>query len=164
MLGVDLCKTKHFRISELTTELCFHSMQILDFCRRESQAFGFIVSLEVVDKLNGGRLEVDGENLLVQTLIHALQHGVVLCSGISHGKILLDARNAVQVHVLRNFNGIGAPRSNHFTARTYEKSVKRLAFHQFGFAIKPTEFAHFVSGEHMVHLCGDDALLRGFEE
>ena len=137
-----------------------HSVQVFYLGRREGQSFLLVISLEVFYVEDGGRLDVDGEDALVQSVIHALEHRVMFRVGRSYGKILLYTRNAVEIHVLRNLYGIGAPGSYHFAARTYEPAFQRFTFFKNGVAIEPAEFLHFIGRELTVHFRGYDALLR----
>ena len=76
----------------------------------------------------GSGLNVDGEDFLVETIVHALQHGVVFRLFALYGEVLLNTRNAVEIHILGNLYGIGAPRSNHFTARSYIPTLQLATF------------------------------------
>ena len=83
-----------------------------------------------------------GKHFLVQPLVHALKHRVVICVLVGHGEVLLDADNAFEIHVLRNLYRIGAPWCNHLTTRTNEESLyRRLRFasrcQKFCTAVKP---------------------------
>jgi len=52
-------------------------------------------------------------------MVQGLQHGVKLGLGACSREKLLDARHAHQPHVLGYLNGVGAPRRNHFAARSH---------------------------------------------
>ena len=117
--------------------MLFYVVQILYFLSRESQTFLLVVGFEVADILYGCRLDVDVEDVLVQAVIHTLQHGVVVGILRAHGEVLFDARDAPDVHVLGYFHGIGTPRSDHLAARTNEPSRKLLSFEKVGIAIQP---------------------------
>ena len=73
------------------------------------------------------RLDVDGKDVLVKTVVHTLQHRVVLGVLVVNGEILLDTLNALDAHILGNLNGIGTPRSYHLTTWTNEETFYCLA-------------------------------------
>ena len=60
---------------------------------------------------------MDGEDVLVETIIEALKHRVVVGILACHGAILLYTRNAAETHILSNLYGIRTPRCDHFAAR-----------------------------------------------
>ncbi len=97
----------------------------------------------------------DGEDLLVETIIQALQHGVVLGIRGVHREVFLDATDSLQGHVLGDFHRIGAPGSHHFTTRAYEIPTQLLIIHQLGIAVKPSKFAYFIFGKFVIRLRGD---------
>ena len=161
---VNLSKAKHFRVSELTSELFFHAVQVFDFSRRECQTFLFVVSFEVRDILDRSRLDIHGKDFLIQTLVHTLQHRVMFSILILYGEVFFDTRNAVEIHVLGNLYSICTPRRNHFTSRSYVPALQRLSLFERSSTIKPAEFIHFVVRELMVHFRGNHALLRCFKK
>ena len=138
MLGVDLRKTEHLRICQLTPQLAFHLMQVFDFLGRECQPFLFVIFFQILYIHNGCRLDINRKNILVQTFVHTLQHRVVLGMFVFHGEILFYTRNTAEAHVLSNLNGIRTPRSNHLTTRTYETTFQSVfGFHR-GTTVEPT--------------------------
>ena len=164
---VDLCEAEHLRVGQFSAQLSFHFMEVFDFLGREGQAFLLVVRIEVVNINDGCGLDVHGEDVLVESLVAALQHGVECALGIAFcggGEILFDTRNAVEIHVLRNLDGIRAPGGNHLTAWAYETALEAFAFKELCLAIEPAKFLYFFCGERMVHLGSDDALLRCLEE
>ena len=90
--------------------------------------------------LDGGRLHVDGEDFLIQALVHALQHRVVFSLLVGYGIVFLDTTDTLESHILGNLNGIGTPGSNHFPTGTDEESAQGLAFKYGSSAIEPTKF------------------------
>ena len=101
------------------------------------------------------------EYILVETVIHTLQHGIMLSLLALHGEVFFNAVDALKTHVLGDFNGVGAPRRNHFTSRAHVPSFDVLLIEHFGLAIEPAEFLHFVGTKGMIHAGGYDALSRG---
>ena len=126
VLRVDLCKAKDFAVGKRTSVLFLQLVEISHLVLAESQAFLFVVLLEVVYVLDGFRLMVDGEHILVYSVVHALQHRVVLSVLAFYGEVLLNTRNAVKTHVLSYLNGIRTPGSNHFTAWTHKEALQLL--------------------------------------
>ena len=118
-------------------------MKIFYLLRRQRKSFLFVILLKVLDVLYGLRLYVYGEDVLVQTVVHTLQHRVVLGVLVVNGEILLYTLNALDTHILGNLNGIGTPRRNHLAARTDEVSVHCLSFHKGRLTVKPTKFLNF---------------------
>ena len=84
------------------------------------------------------------EDVLVKTLVHALQHRVVLCIFRAYGEVLLNTRNAVEAHVLSYLYGIRTPWSNHFAAWTHKEALVSLTLDESGTAVKPTQFIDLV--------------------
>ncbi|CCY15508.1 unknown [Prevotella sp. CAG:755] len=119
VFGIDLCEAEHFGVCQFPAKLLLHLVEIVDFCRRERKPLLFVIRLQIVDMANRGRLNVHRENLLIQTVIHPLQHGIVVGVRARHGKVFLNTADTAEVHVLRDFNGICAPRCNHLATRTY---------------------------------------------
>ena len=116
VLGVDLGKTEDLAVGERTAVLLLQLVEISHLVLAESKTFLLVVLLEVIHVLDGFRLVVDGEHLLVDAVVHTLQHRVVVGILAVYGEVLLNTRNAVKTHVLSNLNGIRTPGSNHFTA------------------------------------------------
>ena len=133
-------------------------MQILNFFRRQRQTFLLVVFLKVVNVLDRLRLVVNSEDALVESVVHALQHRVVVGILAAYGEVFLYTRNAVQIHVLCNLNGICAPGCNHLAARAYEISAEAVVFYECGIAIKPAQFLYFLVIELMVSFGSNNAL------
>ena len=164
VLGVDLGKTEDFGVGQRTAQLLFHLMQVFYFFRTQGQTFLLVVFLQVGHVLDGLRLDVHREDVLVQSCVHTLQHRVVISVLTADGEVFLDALDALEAHVLRDFHGIGTPRSNHFTSRTHKESVEGFTVNQRGITIEPAKFLDFLFVELMVHLRGNHALFGSLEE
>ena len=158
MLGVDLCKTENLGVGQLPAVFLFYLVQVGDFLWREGESFLLVVSLNVFHKLDRLWLAVHVEDVLVQSLIHALQHRIVLGIFRFHGEIFLDTRNAFQTHVLRDFHSIGTPRSYHFASWTHIKTVYRVCLQTGSVAVKPTKFVDFFLIGLMINLSCNNAL------
>ena len=120
VLRVDLCKSEHLAVSQLAAQLTLNLVQVINLLLGESQTLLLVVRIQVINEQNRLRFDIDSKNLLVKTLVQALQHGVIFCIGISHREILLNTAYTLKTHVLGNLNGICTPRGNHFAARTYK--------------------------------------------
>ena len=138
VLRVNLGEAEDLRVSQRATVLLLQSVQVLYLLGREGQTFLFVIFLQVFHVLDGLGLDVDGEDALVKPVVHALQHLVVFGLLAAHGEILLNTRNAIEIHVLRNLNGIGRPGSDHFAARPHIVAFELLALEHGGIAIEPT--------------------------
>ena len=156
---VELRKAEYFRVSELAVKLCLNIVEVLDFFGRECQTFLLVVRFEVVNLLNSRRLKVDGENILVQTRVHARKHGVVVRILACYGEIFFNTRDTLEVHVLCNFHSIRTPWRNHLTAGTYEVTLERFAFEKRSVAVKPAKFIYFILCELVIYLSGNHGLL-----
>ena len=151
VLGVDLCKTKYLRVGQPTAHVLLHLFQVGDFLRAECQSLLLVVGFQVVDMLDGLRLNVHAEHLLRQAVVESLEHRVGLIA-VFHRDESLDAGNTREPHVLRDFHGIGAPGGHHFAARA-NKAALQIAFTgRRCLAEKPTKFTDFLRAERMVHL------------
>ena len=158
MLRVDLRKTKHLRVSQLSAQLAFHLVQVFDFLRREGKTFLLVILLQVLDVENGSRFYVHCEDVLIQAFVHALQHGVMLSILTVHREVFLDALHTFNRHVLGDFHSVGTPRSDHFTTWTYKESLQIVLAFWASFAIQPAKLIGFISGELMVYLRGNHTL------
>ena len=140
VLRVDLCEAEHLRVGQATAQVLLHLFEIGHLLGREGKTLLLVILGQIVDVYNRSRLNVDEEELLVQSLVHALQHGVILGLLACHGVVLLDTCDALDTHVLGNLHGIGTPRGDHLAARTDEVALHGFALYQFGIAEQPTQF------------------------
>ena len=161
---VDLGKAEHLTVSQLTTEVLLYLLQVVHLLAAQCQTFLFIISLQVFNVDNRFRLAVGGKHLLVQTLIHALQHGVELCVLVGHREVLLDTQNAVEAHILSNLHGICAPRCNHFASWANEAALQVFFTFGLGVAKQPTQLVAVGLCQCVFALYGNHALLRGSEK
>ena len=164
MLTIDLCKAKHFGVCQLATELLFYLMEIFNLFLAQCQSFFLVVSLEVLYHADRSRLDVDGKDVLVESVIQALKHGVMVGILACYGEVFLDASYALDVHVLRNLNGIRAPRGHHFAARSDEVACKALFFQCRCFSVEPAKFVYILSTKCLSCLCGNNTLLGCLKE
>ena len=137
VLRVDLCEAEDLRVRQRASVLLLQSVQVFDLLRAQGQAFLLVVFLQIFHMLDGLRLDVDREDVLVEAVVHALQHGVVVGILVGYGEILLDAADALEAHVLGDLYGIGRPRGHHLAARAYEPSVEPVCIQQRSLAVKP---------------------------
>ena len=164
VLGVNLGKTENLRISQWATVLFLNLVQIFNLLGRQCQTLLLVVFLQVINEFDRLWLNVNRENVLIQTIVHTLQHGVVLGILRVNGEIFLNALNALQSHVLGNFYSIGRPRGHHLTAWTNIVAFHCFATYQFCLTIEPAEFLNFAFVECMVCLRGNHTLLGGLEK
>ena len=123
-----------------------------------------VVFLQIVHILDGLWLNVDGEDVLVQTVVHALQHRVVLGLFRLHGEVFLYTLDAAETHVLRDFHGIGRPRGHHFATGADVIACQRLVLQQLGIAIEPAQFLYFLFVQWVIGLSGNHTLLGSLEK
>ena len=164
MLGVDLGEAEHFGVGQRTSEVLLYLLQIVHFLLGEGQTFLLVVGFEVFDVDDGFRLAVGGEHLLVESLVHALEHGVVFGVFIGHGEVFLDARDARQAHVLGNFHGVRAPGRDHFAAGAYETAFQVFFTFRGGFSKKPAELVAVCLRDGVFACYGNHAFLRSSVE
>ena len=137
VLGVDLGKAENLAVGQRASVLLLQSVQVFYFLGRKGKAFLLVVFFKILYVLDGLGLDVDGEDVLIQTLVHALQHGVVVGVLRADGEVLLNAFDAAEVHVLGYFHGVGRPGGDHFAARTNEESFDAFALKQLCVAVEP---------------------------
>ena len=78
VLAVYLCEAEDLAVGELTAELCLHLPQVLYLLGRQGESLLLVVLLQIVDVDDGLGLAVDGEDVLVEAVVEALEHGVSL--------------------------------------------------------------------------------------
>ena len=100
VLGVDLGETEYLGVGEWPPVLFFYLVQILHFLGRQCQSLLLVVGFEVFHVPDGLRTVLHREYLLVEPVVHALQHWVVVGLFRAHGEVFLYTRNAVKTHVL----------------------------------------------------------------
>ena len=164
VLRVNLGEAEYLRVGQRAAQLLLYRVQVVYLLGREGEALLLVVFLKVVDVLDGLGLVVYGEDALVKPLVHALQHGVVVGVGRAYGEVLLDARNAIEVHVLGNLHGVRAPGRHHLAAGAYEAAVYVVGLEQLGAAVQPAKFFYFFLRELMVNLGRYHALRRCLEK
>ena len=126
MLRVNLCKAEYFRVCQRSSVLLLNLMQVLNLLGREGKTFLLVVFLQVLNAFDRLWLNVYGEDILIQSGVHALQHLVVLGILAVYREVFLDALDTFQSHVLGNLHSVGTPWGNHFAARTYEETLQFL--------------------------------------
>ena len=72
MLGIDLGKTENLGVGQRTAVLFFNLVKVFDFLWGKGQTFLLVEFLQVFHLLDRGRLDVDREDILVQSVIYAL--------------------------------------------------------------------------------------------
>ena len=164
VLGVDLREAKYLRVGERPAVLLLYLVEIFYFLRTQGQSFLLVVLLDVLNVLDGLRRVAHGEDVLVQPLIHALQHRVEVGVLRLHGEVLLYTRNALETHVLSNLNGICTPRCYHLTSRTHEESVQLLCVDECGVAVEPAKGVRLLARGIVINLRCDDVSLLSLEE
>ncbi len=138
VLGVNLCEAENLGVSERTAQLSLHLVKVLYLLGRKGKSLLLVVFLKILHVLDGLGLDVNGEDVLVQAVVHALQHRVVVGVHGVYGEVLLYTTNALEIHVLRNLNGICTPRGNHLAAWANEITGHALCVNDCGIVVKPT--------------------------
>ena len=164
VLRVDLREAEDLRVGERTPVLLLDLVQIFYLFRTQGEAFLLIVFLDVLHVLDRLWLVVDGEDRLVQSFVHTLEHAVVVSILTLYGEVLLNTRNAGETHVLCDLNGISTPRGYHFAARAYKEAFELRVVQQCGVTIKPAEGLLLLVTGLVVDLSGNDVLLGSLEE
>ena len=78
MLGVNLCETEYLGVGERTSVLLLHVVEILYLLWRQGKSLLLVELLQIVYKLDGLRSMADGEDRLVEAIVHSLEHGVMV--------------------------------------------------------------------------------------
>ena len=164
MLRVDLCETEYLRVCQWSAILLFDIVQIFHLFWREGETFFLVKLLKVVNELDRFWSVFNCEDGLVQTLIHTLQHRVVVGILRTYREVLLYTRNAVKSHVLGYLNSIRTPWCYHLTAWANKVSSESLGVHELGIAKEPTKFVDFVLTRFVVNLSRNYILLRSLKE
>ena len=164
MFAVDLGETEHLAIRQRSSELGFYLLQVVDFLGREGEALLFVVGGEVLDGLDGLGRDVDGEDVLVEGRVEALQHRVVVGVRAADSPVFLDAADAGDTHVLGDFDGIGAPGSNHLATRADVAAFGSCRAQTFGLAEQPAELADDGIGRLVRDFGGNNRLIVRTEE
>ena len=164
MFTIDLSEAKDLTVSEFPAELTFHLMQVFYLFGGQREAFLLVVFLQIVNAEDGLGLLVDGEDVLIQAVIEALEHGIVVSILVLYGEVFLYSRNAFDGHVLRDFHCVSAPGRNHFAARTDEIALQVLFLFSIRFSIKPAEFLDFGFRQGLFAFSCDNALLGCLEK
>ena len=112
-------------------------MEIFNLLRRESETFLFIVFLQIIHILDGFWFDVNCKDVLIETIVHTLQHLVVFGVLAVNGKVLFDTADAFESHVLCDLYGIGGPWGYHFAAWTNEESIEQVSLEHRCLAIQP---------------------------
>ncbi len=122
VFGVDLRESEDLGVGERASESLAEAFEVCDFRVGESETLFLVVCLEVGDVDYRVGLFVYCEDGLVEPLVEVLEHGVELGVLIVDREELLDARDAFETHVLRDFHSVGAPRSDCLTAGADEEA------------------------------------------
>ena len=126
MFRVDLGESEDFGVGQRPSVLLFYLVQVFYLLGGEGQPLFFVVFLDVLHMPDRLWSVVYGEDILVQTVVHALQHRVVLGILRTYGKVFLNTRNAAKTHILGNLNGIRAPWGDHLAAGAYIVALQFL--------------------------------------
>ena len=164
MLGINLCKTEHFAVSEFSSQLSFHFVKVFYFFGRESKSFALVIFLDVLDMLYRFRLAVGGEYILVKPFIHSLEHRIISGVLIFHGEIFFYAFHVRNIHVLGYFHRVGAPRSDHFATRTHKEAVKLPTLNALCVAKQPTQLVFVLFSQTVLNSGGYNVTARDLEK
>ena len=104
-------------------------MKVGHLVGRESQALLFVILFQVVHVFYWFGLSVNAEEFFY-------------------------TRNAVEIHVLRNLNGICAPWRHHLAARSHVKAFKLLCVHQCSVAVQPCKFGYLFIVQLVINFSG----------
>ena len=154
VLRVDLREAEHLAVGQLAPDAAADAFQIGDFLVAQGQSLLPVVRRHVVDVDDRIGLLADREDLLVDRTVLALQHRVERDVFAFRLDELLDAADARQSHVLRDLDGIRAPRRDHLAPGTDENSVERLLREQIRAAQKPPQAVRLLGRKCRVGLHG----------
>ena len=123
VLGVYLRETEDLAIGKWSSETLAQTLEVSNFGVAESQALFGIISFEISDVNYGIGLFVNGKDVLTQSFVEGLEHGIEGGLIIGHGKELLDAADAYETHVLCYLHSVGAPGRDGFTACAHKAAL-----------------------------------------
>ena len=156
---IDLRETKHLAVGQRTADFHRQVLQILYLVRIEGQPLFAVIALDILDIDNRFGLFVDGKDLTVNGAVHAIQHLVIGCRFAVHHAELFDAGNALNPHILGDFNRIGTPRRNHFAPRPHKDAAHGTYVEPFGVAEQPAQFVNILFGQRRGSLHGIDGVV-----
>src|SRR5690606_15695168 len=110
---INLRKPKHFRIGQFSSDALRKLVEIINFFVAQSQTFLFIISRDVVDFKNRLRLDADGKNVLIQLAVSLGKHRIEWQVTFWILDKFLNSDNALDSHVLGDFDSVRAPGRNH---------------------------------------------------
>ena len=90
VLRVDLGKTEDFAVGERATILFLQLVEISHLVLAEGKTLFLVILFEVIDVLDRFWLMVDGEDGLVDAVVHTLQHRVVVSVLTVNREVLLN--------------------------------------------------------------------------
>ena len=99
-----------------------------------------VIRLNIVYFKGSLRSYINGETILSKTVVSLKKHRVKRCIRVSQFVELLNTSNALNIHILGNFDRVSTPRSNHCGARTNERAIKRRLVKLLGIAKEPFQF------------------------
>ncbi len=137
MFRVHLCKTIHFAVGERAAHCSGNRIQVFYFIVAQSKSFLPVVSCNVIYIQNRIGLFFNYKNTLIQSVVFPLQHVIAFGTFTFNLIKFLNAHNTFNSHVLGNFNGIGTPWGDHFTARSDEPAVKLFLFQELSIRKQP---------------------------
>jgi len=124
MFGICLGKPEYFRVCQGSVQAPGKILQIADLLFVQRQSFLTVVCLNIQDLSDRFRNPSCPEYLLVQSLVHFLQHGIKRVSFPDREK-LFNPDNSRNVHTLADLCCHRAPGGNHFAPRAFEPSFEQ---------------------------------------
>ena len=163
MFAVDLRETEHLAVGEWSSQSLAECLQIGNLGSAQGQTLLLVVGGDVGDTENGSRCGLDVEHRLVERAIDVLQHWVECgLSALLAGE-LLDAVDARQGHVLRDFHRVGTPGCDHLAPRPHVGAVHADVVHALPHE-QPLQFSYLVGAQRMVAAHGIDGVRLFFEK
>ena len=164
VLRVDLGKAEHLTIGQRASEVLLHFLQVVHLFLAQGQTFLLVVSLQVGNVYDRLWLDVGLEYFLSKSLVHALEHRVMVGILVGYGEIFLDAGYTFQSHILGYFYSIRTPRGNHLLA--WANKITFQVFFAFGCCIaeQPTKLLDLLCVGNVIHLNGNHAVRGGSEK
>ena len=140
---VHLRETKHFAVGERSAKAFAQLLEVGNFFGAQCKTFLHVVLFHIVDVDNWVGSFGDGEDVVVKNVIYTLQHLVEFWLFATAFGEFLNARDSRKTHVLGDFDGVSAPRRNHFATRPYKCATNDVVANLCCAVKKPTEFFCF---------------------
>jgi len=164
VLAVNLGESEHLTVCKAAAKLLAKALKVLNLLRIKGKALLFVVLLKILYINYRIRLFVNCKDLLVEPVVQALQHLVILRLLLLCAEELLYALYAANVHILGNLHCSCTPRGNHLPSWANEFSFYCLLLQLAGIPKQPLEGICILLRNHLLSLNGYYRICAGTKE